>query len=179
MTLYDLTIPSFLQSLRVLVRLLDKAQVHFAVEGRDLAELAALRLAPDMKPFPFHIEATINNAVGAAARLRGRPAANIDEPITLSELHNALAAAIAELESLEAHEFDGAETREIVLPSPKGARRFEGLDYVLRLALPNVHFHVAIAYALLRREGVDIGKRDYLGDLPARGPRADAFELTR
>ena len=179
MTLYDLTIPSFLQSLRVLVRLLDKAQVHFAVEGRDLAELAALRLAPDMKPFPFHIEAAINNAVGAAARLRGRPATNIEEPITLSDLRNALATAIAELEPLEAREFDGAETREIVLPSPKGARRFDGLDYVVRLALPNVHFHVAIAYALLRKEGVDLGKRDYLGDLPARGPRADALELTR
>lgn len=176
MTLYDLTIPSFLQSLRVLVRLLDKAQVHFAIEGRDIAELAALRLAPDMKPFPFHIEAAINNAVGATARLRGLPAADIEGPITLSELRNALAGAIAELESLEAHEFDGAETREIVLPSPKGARRFAGLDYVLRLALPNVHFHCAIAYALLRREGVEIGKRDFLGDLPAREP--PAIELT-
>ncbi|MES2724876.1 MAG: DUF1993 domain-containing protein [Pseudomonadota bacterium] len=177
MTLYDLTIPSFLQSLRVLVRLLDKAQVHFAIEGRDIAELAALRLAPDMKPFPFHIEAAINNAVGAAARLRGLPAADIEGPITLSELRNALAAAIAELESLEAHEFDGVETREIVLPSPKGARRFAGLDYVLRLALPNVHFHCAIAYALLRREGVEIGKRDFLGDLPAREPPAIGLTL--
>jgi len=172
MTLYDLTIPSFLQSLRVLVRLLEKAHAHFAIEGRDIAELAALRLAPDMKPFPFHIQAAIDNAVGAAARLRGRPAVDIEGPITLLELHNALAAAIAELESLGAHEFDGSETREIVLPSPKGARRFEGLDYVLRLVLPNVHFHCAIAYALLRREGVDIGKRDYLGDLPAREPAA-------
>ncbi|CAN5533821.1 DUF1993 domain-containing protein [soil metagenome] len=169
MTLYELTIPSFRQSLRVLVRLLDKAETHFRAEGRDLAELGALRLAPGMQPFPFQIEAVINNAVGAAARLRGLPAPRIEGLVTLPDMRAALAAAIAELETLEAHAFDGAETREIILPNPKGDRCFEGLDYVLKLALPNVHFHCAIAYALLRKEGVDIGKRDFLGDLPARG----------
>ncbi len=170
MSLYELTVPSFQRSLGVLVRLLDKAETHFRAEGRDLDELAALRLAPDMQPFPFQIEAVINNALGAAARLRGLPPPRIDGLATLPDMRNALAAAIAELETLAAHAFDGAETREIVLPNPKGARHFEGLDYVLRLVLPNVHFHGAIAYALLRREGVDIGKRDFLGDLPARMP---------
>lgn len=170
--LYELTIPGFQRSLRVLARLLDKAEAHFGDEGRDAAQIAGLRLAPDMKPFAFQIEAVINNSLGAAARLRGLPAPRIEELATLSDMRDALAAAMAELESLEACAFDGAETREIVLPNPKGARRFEGLGYVLRLALPNVHFHCAIAYALLRAEGVDLGKRDFLGDLPARSPPA-------
>jgi hypothetical protein len=168
MSLYELAVPSFQRSLRVLLSLLDKAEAHFLEEGRDTSEFAALRLAPTMHPFPFQIEAAINNALGASARLRGVPAPRVEGLVTLSDMREALAAAIAELETLEPHEFDGAETREIVLQSPKGARHFEGLDYLLRLALPNVHFHTAIAYALVRKEGADIGKRDFLGDLPAR-----------
>lgn len=172
MGLFTMAIPSFLQSLRALVGLLDKAEAHFQAEGRDPTEFASLRVAPTMHPLPFQIEAAINNAVGAAARLRGLPAPRIEGLVTLADMRGALAAAIIELEALEPREFDGAETREIVLPSPKGARHFEGLDYVLRLALPNLHFHSAIAYALLRQEGVDIGKRDFLGELPARRPPA-------
>jgi len=168
MNLYELAVPSFQRSLRVLLSLLDKAEEHFREVGRDTVEFAALRLAPTMHPFPFQIEAAINNALGASARLRGVPAPRVEGLVTLSDMREALAAAIAELETLEPHEFDGAETREIVLQSPKGARHFEGLDYLLRLALPNVHFHTAIAYALVRKEGADIGKRDFLGDLPAR-----------
>lgn len=172
MSLYELTVPGFQRSLRVLVRLLDKAEAHFQGEERDPAELASLRLAPSMNALPFQIEAVINNAVGAAARLRGLPAPRVEGLVTLSDMREALATAIAELAALEAHEFEGAESREIILPNPKGDRRFAGLDYVLRLALPNVNFHTAIAYALLRKEGVDIGKRDFLGELPARRPPA-------
>lgn len=172
MSLYALAVPSFLQSLRVLVRLLDRAEAHFLSTGRDPAELAGLRLAPDMQPFPFQIESALNNAVGAAARLRGLPALRVEGLATLADMRGALAEAISGLEALAPAAFDGAETREIILPSPKGDRRFEGLDYVLRLALPNVHFHTAMAYALLRREGADIGKRDFLGELPARSPPA-------
>jgi hypothetical protein len=169
---FTIAIPSFRQSLRVLGGLLDKAEAHFKAEGRDLAQLADLRLAPDMNPFPFQIEAAVYNAIGAAARLRGLPAPPMERLTTLTEMRRALDRALSELDALQAEAFDGSEAREIVLPSPKGARHFEGLDYVLRLALPNVHFHTAIAYALLRAEGVDIGKRDFLGDLPPRRPPA-------
>jgi len=75
---------------------------------------------------------------------------------------------MAGLDTLSPRDFEGAEDREIVLPSPKGARHFPAVDYVLNLALPNVHFHTTIAYALLRADGLDIGKRDFLGELPAR-----------
>lgn len=170
MQIHDLAAPRFLNSLRVMSRLLDKAEAHFRAGGRDLAELSGLRLAPDMQPFPFQIEAVINNTVGAAARLRGVEAPRGAGLTTVEEMRRALAAAAAALEALEPQAFDGAETREIVLPSPKGDRRLSGLDYLMRLALPNAHFHTAIAYALLRGEGLDIGKRDFLGDLPPRSP---------
>lgn len=171
-SLHDWAIPSFRRALRALLGLLDKAEKHFAAQGRDLDDLAMLRLAPDMKPFPFQIEAAVDNAVGASARLRGLAVPQVGRLATLADMRRALDEALAGLDALEPQQFEGAETREIVLPNPKGARHFEGLDYVLRLALPNVHFHAAIAYALLRAEGVDIGKRDYLGDLPPRRPPA-------
>jgi hypothetical protein len=172
MTLYDLTIPSFQRSVRVLSRLLDKADEHFLKEGRGPRELGSLCLAPDMKPFSFQIEAVINNAVGATARLRGLPVPQVEGLATLPDMRDAVAAAVIVLDAVDPRDFAGAENREIVLPSPKGARHFEAQDYVLMLALPNIHFHTAIAYALLRGEGVDLGKRDFLGELPARRPPA-------
>ena len=72
--------------------------------------------------------------------------------------------------ALSPGDFEGAEQREIILPSPKGTRHFPALDYVLNLALPNVQFHTTIVFALLRAEGLDIGKRDFLGELPPRRP---------
>lgn len=166
-SLYAFALPSFRRALGVLLTLLDKAEAHFVTQGRDIAELAGLRLAADMNPFPFQIEAAINT-VAAAARLRGLPAPRVGGLSTLADMRHALTEALAALDALTPQDFEGAETREIVLPSPKGARQFDGLDYLRSLALPNVHFHVAIAYALLRAEGLDLGKRDFLGPLPPR-----------
>lgn len=168
LSLYGLLKPSLMQALLVLLKLLDKAEAHFQADDRDLAELADLRLAPDMNPLPFQIEAAVNNALGAAARLQGLPAPRVEGLATVADMRRALTEALAELESLGPEAFEGAENHKIVLPSPKGARHFDGLDYVVRLVLPNVHFHTAIAYALLRTEGLDIGKRDFLGELPPR-----------
>ncbi len=170
--LYEIAVPGFRRRLGVLAHLLDKAEAHFRVRGRDLAELTTLRLAPDMNPFPFQIEAAINNTVGAAARLRGLPAPRVEGLATLADMRRAVTDALETLDGLEPDDFEGSETREIVLPSPKGARHFQGFDYLLTLALPNLHFHTAIAYALQRAEGVEIGKRDFLGELPPRRPPA-------
>lgn len=171
-TSYEIVGPSFRQSLRVLARLLDRAEAHFAAKGRDPEALMDLRLAPDMNPFPSQFESAVNNAVGSVARLRGLPVRRVEGLASLADLRKALEEALAELSDLDPGVFAEADTREIVLPSPKGDRHFGGLDYVLRLALPNVHFHTAIAYAILRAEGVEIGKRDFLGDLPPRRPAA-------
>lgn len=168
MNLYEMAIPSFERALRVLQGLLDKAEAHFEAGPRDVAELPALRLAPDMNPFSFQVETAISNAMGATARLRGQPPPRQEPLENLADMRRALGGALGALRALKPGDLEGAEAREIVLPSPKGARHFQGLDYVRSLALPNVHFHVAIAYALLRANGVELGKRDFLGELPPR-----------
>ena len=169
-TLFELTVPRFRRALGVIVHLLDRAEAHFRDEGRNVSDLAGLRLATDMNPFFVQIASAIDNAVGATARLRGLPHVAVTGLVTLPEVRAALARALAGLDALTPGDFEGAEDREIVLPSPKGARHFPALDYVLNLALPNVQFHTAIVYALLRAEGLDIGKRDFLGELPAWRP---------
>lgn len=161
-SLFDLTVPRFQRALGVLLGLLDKAEAH------GVAGLADLRLAPDMQPFPFQVAAAINNAVGATRRLRGMAAEDVGGLSTVEDLRGALARALGELGALTPGDFEGAAGREIVLPNAKGARHFPAPDYVLNLALPNVLFHTAMAYALLRVAGVEIGKRDFLGPLPPR-----------
>ncbi|MFN9847803.1 MAG: DUF1993 family protein [Alphaproteobacteria bacterium] len=169
-TLFELTVPRFRRALGVIVHLLDRAEAHFRDEGRNVSDLAGLRLAPDMNPFFVQIASALDNSVGATALLRGLPHAPVSGLTTLADVRAALARALAELSTLAPGDFEGAEDREIVLPSPKGARHFPALDYVLNLALPNVQFHTTIVYALLRAEGLDIGKRDFLGELPPRRP---------
>jgi len=168
--LFDVTVPRFQRALNVLLGLLEKAEVHFeaAGPGEALSGLTELRLAPDMNPLPFQIQAAVNNAVGATRRLRGLPPDDLAGLSTLEDMRRALDQALRELGALAPVDFDGAEDLEIVLPSPKGARHLQAQDYVLNLALPNVLFHTAMAYALLRSAGVEIGKRDFLGPLPPR-----------
>ena len=168
--LFDLTVPRFQRALNVLLGLLEKAEAHFdgAGLGDGLSGLVELRLAPDMHPLPFQIQSAVNNAIGATRRLRGLPPEDLAGLSTLEDMRGALDQALNELGTLAPADFDGAEDREIILPSPKGDRHFPSPDYVLNLALPNVLFHTAMAYALLRMAGVDIGKRDFLGPLPRR-----------
>jgi hypothetical protein len=168
--LFDLTVPRFQRALHVLLGLLEKAEAHpeGARPSGGLSGLAELRLAPDMNPLPFQIQAAINNALGATRRLRGLPPDDLAGLSTLEDMRQALDQALQELGTLAPADFEGAGEREIILPSPKGARHFPAPDYVLNLALPNVLFHTAMAYALLRSAGVDIGKRDFLGPLPPR-----------
>ena len=168
--LFDLTVPRFQRALHVLLALLEKAEAHFeaAGPGEGLSGLSDLRLAPDLNPLPFQVQAAINNALGATRRLRGLPPDDLAGLSTLEDMRQALDQALQELCTLAPADFDGAGEREIILPSPKGARHFQAPDYVLNLALPNVLFHTAMAYALLRMVGVDIGKRDFLGPLPPR-----------
>jgi len=168
--LFDLSVVRFQRALHVLLGLLEKAEAHFeaAGPGEGLSGLAELRLAPDMNPLPFQVQAAINNALGATRRLRGLPPDDLAGLATLEDMRRALGQALQELGALAPADFEGAGEREIILPSPKGDRHFPAPDYVLNLALPNVLFHTAMAYALLRSAGVDIGKRDFLGPLPPR-----------
>lgn len=170
LTIYDISVPVFRQTLRALIGLLKKAQAHCDAEGVDPRILIDARLAPDMQPFAFQLAAVLNNSIGALARLRGAPVERAESLETLAAMIEALADALADLEAVAPSDLEGAESREIVLPNPKGARHFNGRAYLLTLALPNFFFHATTVYDILRAQGLNIGKRDFLGELPPRRP---------
>jgi len=166
--MYDVTVPVFRQTLTALDGVLDRAIAHCEDAGRDPQALIGARLAADMQPFAFQIAALLNNSVGAVARLRGLPSSRPDLLGDFCAMKAALADAIAALDAVAPADLEGSNTREVVLPNPRGDRAFTGQGYLLMLALPNFFFHAATAYDILRAQGVNLGKRDFLGPLPAR-----------
>ena len=117
-----------------------------------------------MRPLTFQIQTASDTAKGCAARLAGIEApAMADTETTFPELQQRIAKTIAFLDSVKPAQLAGAEDREIVLKFPNGEMKFSGKDYVTGFALPNFYFHVTTAYAILRHNGIEIGKRDFLG----------------
>lgn len=162
-TIYDASAPVFVAALTNMQAWLDKA----LGEGKDEAALMAAQLAPDMKPFPAQIQMASDSAKGAIARLAG-----VDEPsmpdteASFAELKARCQRTVDFIQSVDRKALDGAEEREVVLKFPNGAGyRFTGQSYLTGFALPNFFFHVTTAYALLRADGVSLGKPDFLQHL--------------
>lgn len=159
-----LTVPAYLRGLRVLAHYLDKAAAHAQANGLDTAGLVGARLAPDMLPLSGQIQRASDTSKNAIARLLGsEPPRMEDNEATLEELKARVARTIAYIESADPAALDAAEGREITLEAGDLTRRFDGLGYVLDFALPNFDFHVAMTHAILRNQGVAVGKLDYLG----------------
>jgi hypothetical protein len=147
---------------------LDKAVAHAAARKYDPAVLLQARLAPDMFPLVRQLQAVCDQAKYAAARTAGKePPPQPDTEQTIDELRARLRTVIAYLDTFTAADFDGAETRRISLPRWKG-ESLSALEYFVEHATPNVFFHATTAYAILRHNGVEVGKRDFLGALPMR-----------
>ena len=158
--LYDASAPLFVRALTNLSALMDKA----LAQGFDEAKLLEARLAPDMRPFPNQIQLASDSAKGAVARLTGTDNPSMaDTETSFAELKARIDATLAFIRSVEPAAFEGGEDRDVVLKFPGGEQHFKGGAYLTGFALPNFFFHVAMAYALLRAAGVEIGKRDYLG----------------
>ena len=152
----------FLRGLRVLSGLIDRA----AESGLDEAAILEARLAPDMRPFPDQIRMASFSARSCIARLTDQPWPKTDDAeASLAELKQTVALSIAFIEGVEAAAFAGGETRRVELRFPGVELNFEGQGYLTSFALPNFYFHVSMAYAILRHKGVELGKRDYLGQL--------------
>ena len=152
----------FLRGLRVLSGLIDRA----AESGLDEAAILEARLAPDMRPFPDQIRMASFSARSCIARLTDQPWPKTDDAeASLAELKQTVALSIAFIEGVEAAAFAGGETRRVELRFPGVELNFEGQGYLASFALPNFYFHVSMAYAILRNAGVELGKRDYLGQL--------------
>lgn len=159
-----LVVPTYLRGLRVLTHYLDKAAAHAQASGIDPATLVNARLAPDMLPLSGQIQRASDTSKNGIARLLDSESPRMDDnEATLGELKARIERTIAWVESADTARLDAAEGREITLTFGQFSHTFDGLAYVLDFALPNFQFHVATAHAILRNQGVAIGKLDFLG----------------
>lgn len=132
--------------------------------------ILALRLAPDQFPFAKQVQTTCDTAELAASRLTGKAAeSHADTEQTLDELRARIRSVLAYLDGFSAKDFEGAAARVITQPRWEG-KWMTGADFFVEHAVPNFYFHLTTAYAILRHNGVKLGKRDYLGVLSQRAP---------
>jgi hypothetical protein len=163
LTPHALAVSTFTRGLGALDHLLDKA----AASGLDEAVLFDARLAPDMRPFPDQIRMAAFGARGCVARLAGCDWPKTDDgEATLADLKATVAMSRDFVNSLAPAAFEGADKRRIELRFPGVELNFEGEGYLTGFAVPNFYFHVTMAYAILRNQGVELGKKDFLGQLP-------------
>jgi hypothetical protein len=161
-----LSIDIFMHALGGLSAVLEKGLAHAAAKKFDSNVLVSSRLAPDMLPLAKQVQIACDIAKNSAARLAGlEPPRFEDNEKTIEELRTRIARTVEYLKSLPASAFEGAEARDIKVPAGERTMEFKGLTFLQRWALPNVFFHITTAYNILRHNGVDIGKRDYLGPL--------------
>ncbi len=149
---------------------LDAATSFAATKSFDPKRFLSFRLAPDQFDFVRQVQSTCDTAKLAAARLTGQEAPkHPDDEQTIDELHTRIRSVIAYLDSFSAKDFEGAASRVVTTPRWEG-KVMTGADYFFEHAVPNFFFHLTHAYALLRHNGVPLGKRDYLGPLTQRMP---------
>lgn len=163
-SMHSASAPVFNRMLNNLLRWLDKAEAHAVARKFDAGVLLAARLAPDMLAFTRQVQIATDTAKFCMARLAGVDAPKFDDnEASLADLRARIRTTIAFVESVPASRVDGSETREVTIPRRDGPITMTGEAYLTRYALPNFFFHVTTAYALLRHNGVDLGKPDYLG----------------
>jgi hypothetical protein len=153
------------QSLRNLEVCLVRAEQHAAAKKFDDRVLMTSRLAPDMQPLAYQVQSACDYVKAAAAWLSGQtPPRHEDNEQTLGELRARIRKTVAFAESVKAADYAGADERTASLSWAPG-KIIRGEDYLLQVAIPNIFFHIAMAYAILRHNGVDIGKMDFLGPM--------------
>ena len=163
-SLYAIAIETFVAMLRSLSQILEKTAQHASARNFDSAVLVNARLAPDMFPLVKQVQVACDQAKNSTARLMGKEPPHFeDNEQTLEELRARIARTIDYLQSAPASAFEGAEDRELKIPLADNlALEMNGLQFLRDWALPNFYFHLVTAYDILRHNGVNIGKRDYL-----------------
>lgn len=163
MSLYDASVPHFKRLLKNLDQWFDKTEAYAKSKNFDPAVLLTARLAPDQFPLLKQIQIAADSAKIGCARLTGKQApVHDDKETTLAELRTRIAETIAFLDTLTPKDFEGAETRKVPLTAVPGKVSL-GRDVLFERVLPNFYFHLVTSYAILRHNGVDLGKADYLG----------------
>jgi hypothetical protein len=161
--MYDASVPVFRQMLGSLAAILAKAETH-AQEKKIEQALLQARLFPDMFPLTRQVQVAADFAKGASARLAGVEVPRYDDvEASLAELQQRIARTLAFIDSLAADAIAASAERDITLKVGQNERQFKGQPYLLHYALPNFYFHTTTAYAILRHNGVEIGKKDFIG----------------
>jgi hypothetical protein len=165
LSMYQASIPVFLRALGNLRQVLEKGEAHAREQGYEPAVLLQSRLYPDMLPLVRQVQIATDTAKFGAARLAGVESPRFEDvETTFAELFARLDAVAAYLGTFEESAFEGSEDRAVTLTTrTRGDLTFNGSGYLLGFALPNLFFHVTTAYAILRHNGVPLGKLDYLG----------------
>lgn len=163
-SMYEASLPRFINMLKNLDAILDKAEAHATAKKIAPTVLLDSRLFPDMFPLVRQVQIACDHAKGAAARLAGVDVPKFeDNEQSFAELKARIAKTMAFVESINAAQINGSEEREIALTVGGREVKFTGMQYLLGFALPNFYFHVTTAYNILRHNGIEIGKRDYVG----------------
>ncbi|MEO6825283.1 MAG: DUF1993 domain-containing protein [Nitrosospira sp.] len=153
------------KNLKQLETFLDKAEQYAEAKAFDVNVLMASRLAPDMKPLAYQVQSACDYLKAGAARLSGQtPPKHEDNEKTIDELRARIKKTVAFAESVTEDEYEGAGSRKVTIPWAPD-KVIAGEAYLLQLTIPNIYFHIAMAYALLRSNGIGVGKMDYLGSL--------------
>jgi uncharacterized protein len=164
-SMYQASAPRFIHILNNLSVMLDKAQAHVEAKKIDPAALTAFRLFPDMFPLSKQVQVATDLSKGAMARLAGVEVPKYeDTEQTFAELKARIAKTIAFINTIKREQIDGSEDKDIVMKLGKQDYTFKGLQYLLNFAYPNFYFHATTAYNILRHNGVELGKKDFVGN---------------
>ena len=164
-SMYNASVPIFKQLLMALNAILDKAQAHVESHAVEPATLLQASLFPDMYNFTRQIQIATDFAKGVTARLAGvEVPAYEDNETTLSELKARIEKTLLFITNVKSEQINGSESKEIITrPGSPKEKKFNGQNYLLHYGIPQFFFHVTTAYDILRSQGVEIGKRDYMG----------------
>ena len=163
-SMYQASVPRIVNMLINLDHLLDKAQSHIDTKKLSEAALTQFRLYPDMFPLIRQVQIACDTAKAVVARLAGVDIpAYEDSEVSIADLKQRIAKTITFIQGFSANQIDGTEEKDIVTKRGDKETHYKGMQFLLNHAMPNVYFHVTTVYAILRHNGVEIGKRDYLG----------------
>lgn len=163
-SMYQASVPVFIRMLNNLTAILEKAAAHAEARKIEPAVLINSRLYPDMFPLSRQIRIATDAAMSGAARLAGmEPPKFEDNETTFPELIERIRKTIAYLNTFKPEQIDNSEKAKIELKVRDGTLTFDGLTFLLNRVLPNFYFHITTTYGILRHNGVELGKKDYLG----------------
>lgn len=163
--MYQASVPRMAKLLENLSKILDRAQAHLDAQRVDVSTLMDYRLAPDMFPFSKQVQIACNKAIGVVTHLVGMDVPSYDDDEkTLAELKARIARTVAFIRRVSPEQIDGTEYKEISLQVAGKETRYNGMQFLLDYSMPNMYFHATTAYNILRQNGIEIGKGDFLGN---------------